>query len=150
MSEIKSENLKELKKIIDFYSNVSNLNESHNSSLLNFLMDTISDSLWQWKLNSGIIKFSKNLEKNVGEIVDLDSFLNLIHPDDIENMKTQMIKFIVNNSGKNIFTNQNLYESHYKIKKNDGTWVDVMDKAKIISWNDDGSPAVIVGINMNV
>lgn len=150
MSEIKSENLRELKKIIDFYSNVSNLNESHNSSLLNFLMDTISDSIWQWNVNSGIIKFSKNLEKNVGSIVDLDSFLNLIHPDDIDEMKSKMVKFIVNNSGKNIFTNQNLYENHYKIKKNDGTWVDVMDKAKIISWNDDGSPAVIVGINMNV
>lgn len=150
--DVKSENLKELKRIIDFYSNTSNLNKSHSISLLNFLMDTLSDSIWQWDLNSGKIKFSKNLQNNVGELVegDLDKFMEVVHPNDIEPMKEKMIKFIVNNSGKNIFSNQNLFENHYRIKNNGGLWKDVIDKAKIISWNDDGSPSIIVGIHMNI
>lgn len=150
--DIKSENLKELRKIIDFYSTTSNLSEGHSTSLLNFLMDTLSDSIWQWNLNSGRIKFSKNLQDNIGGLAEdtLESFMKFVYPNDIEPMKEKMIKFIVNNSGKNIFSNQNLYENHYRIKSNSGEWIEVIDKAKIVSWNDDGSPSMIVGIHMNV
>lgn len=150
--EIKSENLRELRKIIDFYSNVSSLDENHSSSLLNFLMDTLSESIWQWNLNSGKIKFSQNLQNSIGELSNdnLETFMKFIHPEDIEKMKEKMIKFIVNNSGKNIFSNRNLFENRYKIRNKNGEWIEVMDKAKVISWNDDGSPSIIVGIHMSI
>jgi len=150
--DIKSKNLIELRKIIDFYSNVSGLDTNYNNSLLNFLMDTLSDSIWQWNLNTGKIKFSKNLQNSIGELIEgkSEEFMKYVHPNDVERMKEKMIKFIVNNSGKNVFSNQNLYENHYRIKRNNGDWIEVIDKAKIISWNDDGSPAMIVGIHMNI
>lgn len=147
-----SENLTQLKDLIEFYSNISEIeNKSENSNILNFLMDIISDSIWQWDITNDKVKCSRNLEKNAGKVGStIDSFLKIVHPDDIDLMKEKMTRFIVNNSGENIFTNQNIFEHKYRILGLNGDWIEVMDKAKIISWTDDGIPSLIIGINLNI
>ncbi len=148
----KSENIKELRKIIDFYSNLYSKSEL-NTSLLSFLMDTINGSIWQWNIKTNEVKLSKNFKNTANldkDIYNIDDFLSLVHPDDLELMKQKLVKYVIMNSGKNILENYSVYEFTYRVLRSDGLYINVMDRGKIISWDDEGSPLIMVGINLNV
>jgi hypothetical protein len=149
-----SDNFRELRKTLEIYSNIDNLT-GLNSNLLEFLTDILSDSIWQWDINSNKLNFSKNI-KNSSEVLsnnkcldDLENFMSIIHPEDVEGMKIKMVEYLLDSYNKNR-SYKNIFTYSYRIKSSSGTWLKVHNMAKVVLWNDDGSPSLIVGIHINI
>ncbi|VXB74569.1 sensor histidine kinase [Maribacter litoralis] len=68
------------------------------NQLLSFAEEMSNMGSWHLDIESDILKWSDNLYKifgfNVGSVINMDKFYSLIHPGDIENVKTQVKKSV--------------------------------------------------------
>lgn len=97
---------------------------------------------WEWDITSNVISVGDNVQSLIGmessEIVDVEYWNTLVHPDDAKLRKDALDMHI---SGKNPF-----YTVEYRIKHKDGHFIWVKDMGQIVSCEKDGSPEKMSGI----
>lgn len=95
---------------------------------------------WELEFPSGALRFSKNKTDMLGydqkDFVHFTHFTNLIHPKDHDGSMKAMTDHYEGRA--------ECYETTYRIKAGDGTYVTFHDKGKIVERSDDGF--VIAGI----
>ncbi len=102
--------------------------------------------IWQWDISNNYFKVNSfwyeklGFEKNRARKLEL--ILTLIHPDDLENIKKDLEKFL--DPSKKIEIDFEL-----RIKKNDGSWLWVYINGKIIKYSN-GKPAKAEGILLDI
>ncbi len=114
---------------------------------LNAVLDIIIEGTWDWDVNSGHVDRSpgwyRMLDYKVGVFLkDVFTWENIIHPDDHPIVMKHFELYV---SGK-----IDKYEIEYRCKKADGTYIWIIDRGKIVAYNEDGSAARMIGAHQNI
>lgn len=114
---------------------------------LNSILDIIVEGTWDWNANTGHVDRSPSWYKMLGYDIgifsnDVFTWENIIHPDDYMNVMNHFELYI---SGK-----IERYEIEYRCKKYDSSYIWIVDRAKIVSRNEDGSVARMIGAHQNI
>lgn len=120
---------------------------AQSETTLHNVLDIISDGVWDWDGDTNKVTRSSGWYKMLD--YELDSFIsdtstwkNLIHENDYKEVVEHFDDFI---SGK-----INSYEIKYRCKKKDGSYIWVLDRAKILSFGENGRARRILGSHKNI
>ncbi len=99
---------------------------------------------WEMEMPTGVVFFSDNKAKLLGrkasDFTHYTDFTNLIHPDDYEASMRSMTDHL---EGK-----ASMYESRYRIRHSDGSYVTFYDRGKIVAKKD--GETLVAGIVIDV
>ena len=98
--------------------------------------------LWDWNIQTNECYFSdawkSMLGYNSNEIVNsINELTKKVHPNDLEKVEEQKLNHL---NGKTKF-----YESTYRIQCKDGNYKWILDKGKIVEWEQNGAPIKMIG-----
>ncbi|MEA2071502.1 MAG: PAS domain-containing protein [Asgard group archaeon] len=103
---------------------------------------------WEMHLPSGRVLFGKNKIEMIGySMADFKNahykdFTDLIHPED----KAQAMKAM----REHLKGKKDLYETDYRIKARDGSWIWFHDRGKITKRSKNGKPTVVTGLVIDI
>jgi diguanylate cyclase (GGDEF)-like protein/PAS domain S-box-containing protein len=111
------------------------------------LLNLIKEGIWDWNANTGFVYRSAGwynmLEYDVHSLDNtVMTWENIIHPDDFNRVMEHFDKFITGQS--------DTYQIEYRCKKSDGDYLWIEDTATIVSKNDDGSVARVIGAHRDI
>lgn len=112
-----------------------------------FAVEGNNDGLWDWNLTKGEIFYSARWKEMLGynetDIApNIQSWENLLHPDDAANAKEQIHKYIEGEIES--------YHVEYRFKCKDGSWKWILDRGKIIEYTSDRKAARIIGTHKDI
>ncbi len=114
---------------------------------LNSILDLIVEGTWDWNGNTGHVDRSPGWYRMLGYEVgvfqkDVFTWENIIHPDDYQRVMTNIEQFIS--------AELDVYCIEYRCKKADGSYLWIVDRAKIIDYKPDGTVSRIIGAHHNI
>ena len=109
-------------------------------------MQGANDGLWDWKIDSGEMFFSPRWKSMLGyeedEIDDrLDSWQQLVHPQDLKKVSPLLDDFICGKSNK--------YEVEFRMRHKDGHWVNILSRAFAVR-NQENKAVRLVGTHADI
>ncbi|MDD4108661.1 MAG: PAS domain S-box protein [Prolixibacteraceae bacterium] len=112
-----------------------------------YALENSVDGVWDWEFDTDKVFFSKQWLRmfgyNNGDISgSREEWERLIHPDDIAGMK--------NNIELHFKCEIPVYRNVHRILCKDNVYKWVIDRGKIIAWNDSGSPERMIGTTTDV
>lgn len=103
---------------------------------------------WEWNVQSGETVFNERWAEIIGyslpELapISIETWLRHVHPDDLE---------VSNESLQRHFRGElPYYECELRVRHRDGRWVWILDRGKVISWTEDGKPAIMAGTHQEI
>ena len=114
---------------------------------LNNILDIIVEGTWDWHAKTGHVYRSPGWYRMLGYEVgvflkDVFTWENIIHPDDHARV---MKHFELYTTGK-----IDSYQIEYRCKKADDTYLWIVDRGKVIEYNEDGSVSRMIGAHENI
>tara|TARA_B100001939_G_scaffold348199_1_gene373722 strand:- start:11274 stop:13010 length:1737 start_codon:yes stop_codon:yes gene_type:complete len=103
--------------------------------------------MWDWNPQTNEVHFDQRWAEMLGyditEIeMKLDSWQSRVHPDDLaacfEDIQAHM-------DGRRDF-----YENIHRMKHRDGHWVYILDRGRIVEWDEDGKPVRFTGTHTDI
>jgi len=73
----------------------------------------------------------------------VEDWTALIHPEEREKALASLSAYI-SEGGKG------MYEAQYRLRAKDGSWRWIMGKGRAVSWDDEGRPTRIIGLNLDI
>jgi len=124
------------------YKNVQKANDT-----LNNILEVIVEGTWDWNANSGHVDRSPGWYRMLGYEVaiflkNVFTWENIIHPDDYDRVMKHFELYI---NGEN-----DEYCIEYRCKKADGKYIWIIDRGKIVEYNEDGTVARMIGAHQNI
>jgi len=125
--------------------NYTNVNDAN--STLNNVLDIIVEGTWDWNAKTGHVDRNPGWYRMLGYEVgtflkDVFTWENIIHPDD-HNMV--MKHFELYTTGK-IET----YKVEYRCKKSDDSYLWIIDRGKVVEYDNEGNVARMIGVHENI
>lgn len=110
------------------------------------MLDMINAAWWVYEIDTGYDFLSQGwcqvLGYDFGELENnVNSWLTIIHPDDKAKAEKRLKDHIDNGTPYRL-------EARYLHKS--GKYIKLKDKGAVVYWNEDGSPAVVVGFQERV
>ena len=139
--------LPENKLVISFEDQSQRINyENHikrSGKRLDSLLKSTDLAWWEWKIPENEMIFSDTLARITGngsadQPLDTTSWLELIHPDDIDEVKEARHKYI-NEATDN-------YCLTYRLRGNDGDYNEVVEQGEISDWNQQSQATRFIGM----
>ena len=114
---------------------------------LRFSLEGTGDGLWDWKLKTDEVYFSKRWKEMLGfqdnEIEsNLDEWKNRIHPQDLEKVNSDIKEHL---EGKS-----DAYRNEHRVKCKDGSYKWILDRGMIVSRDADGAAERMVGSHSDI
>lgn len=114
---------------------------------LNFAMEGTGDGVWDWSLNEGTIFYSEQWKQMLGYIGDeigdtLKEWESRVHPDDLQKSMNELERHFRQEIP--------VYVNEHRLRGKDGKYRWVLDRGKVVEWNDDGSPKRVIGIHTDI
>ncbi|MDA3863978.1 MAG: PAS domain-containing protein [Deltaproteobacteria bacterium] len=105
------------------------------------------DGFWNWNLKTGECWFDENMYtmagyKNFEFSPNFEEWSKKVHPDDLPNLRSEMIKHLKQES--------TFFESEYRFLKKNGNYMWVLTKGQIVDFGKGTKPEHIEGININI
>jgi PAS domain S-box-containing protein len=102
---------------------------------------------WDWHVPSGAVVLNERWCAILGyrsrEIVPhMDSWRQLVHPDDRERVIQDMQQHFKGRTPG--------YENEHRLRHKNGSWIWVLDRAKVVQRGPDGAPLRVVGTHMDI
>ena len=138
----------ELRELKNQYENITNSEiDILDKERINFAIEFGNEGFWEFNIENKSLFLSKShydfLGYNLSEKkLDYNSWLNLIHPEDIEKVKAQITNVIDKKSNNWLF--------EYRIKLKSGNYKWLFAKGKVEKWNSEGYPVNIIGIHTDI
>ena len=109
-----------------------------------FALEGADDGVWDWNAKTNIVFFSKKWKSMFGyeehEIGNtIEEWDKRIYPED----KEQCYKDIEKHFNKET----PIYKNEHRVLCKDGTYKWVLDRGKVVEWDEQGKPLRVVGIN---
>ncbi|GAA0181359.1 hypothetical protein SH2C18_39030 [Clostridium sediminicola] len=114
---------------------------------LKFALDSSGDGVWDWNLVTDEVVFSRLCKEMLGyeesQIKnELIEWKKRIHPDDLERNLKILKGYIKGKIPE--------YRDEYRVRTKNGSYKWIMDRAKIISWTDEGKPLRFIGTHTDI
>ena len=103
---------------------------------------------WEWHIQTGETRFNERWAQIVGyelaelEPVSIQTWVRFTHPDDLRRSNEALRQHF---DGKTP-----TYECEARMRHKDGHWVWVLDRGKVLRWDDDGKPLWMAGTHMDI
>ncbi len=112
-----------------------------------FALEGSRDGVWDWDIKTGKVFFSKQWKAMIGysihEISDnLTEWEKRVHPDD----KPKVMAVIEQHLNNEL----PYYESEYRFECKDGSYKWVLDRGKVIAWDDEKKPVRMIGTHSDI
>ncbi|MBU0729403.1 MAG: PAS domain-containing protein [Proteobacteria bacterium] len=103
--------------------------------------------LWEVNIQTGKGNVDKRCAEMLGyQLDEIDSSMEfwneIVHPEDKDRILKELEAYL---SGK-----AESYSSEYRLLTKEGLWKWVLDKGKIIDWDEDGKPLILVGTHRDI
>lgn len=142
-----------LEKIIHIATDINNRIEAEEAlreseQRLNLALEGTQAGLWDWYVQTEELIINQRWADMVGytleelEPVTLKSWQQLCHPDDLVQSDRLLKEHF---SGKNDF-----YQIELRMQHKDGHWVWVMDRGRVVEWDQDGNPLRMTGTHVDI
>ncbi|MBP6497155.1 MAG: PAS domain S-box protein [Campylobacteraceae bacterium] len=119
-----------------------------NEQRLESIINGTNAGTWEWNVQTGETIFNEKWAQMVGYTLDellpttLDTWLKLTHPDDTIHARELLEQHF---SGM-----VDYYECELRVRHKNGTWVWVLDRGKVASWDDNGNPLWMYGTHQDI
>ena len=103
--------------------------------------------LWDWNVNTDEVRYSERWAEMLGYTLEETEgteafFASHTHPEDLPRVKQAAERHA---AGEIPYIDLEIRMRHH-----DGTWRWILDRGKILEWNDDGTPRRMVGTHMDI
>ena len=121
-----------------------NINQEGNQDYIS----ATNTATWYWNIQTGETVFNERWAGLVGYTLEelspisIDTWKNLIHPEDA--------KFAVDNVQKSIDNSEEYYENSFRMMHKNGSYVWILDRGKVIDWDDHHKPLIMVGTHHDI
>jgi diguanylate cyclase (GGDEF)-like protein/PAS domain S-box-containing protein len=118
-----------------------------NADILHAVMELVSDGVWDWNANTGFVYRNPGWYEMLGypsHSLENSVFTweNIIHPDDYPRVMTLFDDYINRRSPH--------YQTEYRCRKKDGSYLWIEDRGYVVERNLDGSVARMVGAHRDI
>ncbi|MFO8112181.1 MAG: PAS domain-containing protein [Desulfosalsimonadaceae bacterium] len=113
-----------------------------------FALQATNTGLWDWRVQTGEVVFTEQWATIAGYTLDelkplsIQTWVDLCHPDDLRNSDALLEKHFADKTG--------IYQCEARMKHKDGSWIWVMDRGKVIEWDEYGNPLRMIGTHTDV
>ena len=103
---------------------------------------------YEWDIPTGTLVINDQLAANIGysrqecEPCTTETVKRLVHHDDLP--------LIMQRTEKLLHKEIEFYRADIRLKHKDGHWVWVLDQGKIISWDEEGNPLLMIGTHTDI
>lgn len=117
------------------------------NKLQNFVKVTHTGT-WEWNIKTGVTSFNEEWASILGYTLEelgpqnIDVWKDLTHPDDYEKT-TKILEQVHKDKNES-------YESQFRMKHKDGHWVWILDKGKVIKWDSNNQPEIMIGTHTDI
>jgi len=135
-----------LKRTAELRENEALLREQHN--LLASILEGTRAGTWRWKVSTGEASFNSRWAQIAGYSLDqlapvtIQTWFSLVHPEDLPACQALL--------GGHFSKAADYFDSETRVKHQDGSWVWVHDRGKVIEWTADAKPSVMVGTRVDI
>jgi PAS domain S-box-containing protein len=103
--------------------------------------------LWDWNIVTGQIFYSEKCCSMLGYTQsemssDLDSWMNMVHPEDAPGLKDLLDRHLANSLP--------LFQAEYRVRSRTGEWKWILDTGKVMEYDESGKPLRVVGTNIDI
>ncbi|HPB05233.1 MAG TPA: GAF domain-containing protein, partial [Prolixibacteraceae bacterium] len=118
------------------------------TELAHFIFEASNIGTWSWNIATDEISLDekwfsiKGYSSDDFSSFDRDNWKTLCHPEDISLINEAIIRHI---NGKS-----NFFEVEYRMKHQQGHWVWVLDRGKILEYSPEGKPLIIIGSHQDI
>ncbi len=104
--------------------------------------------LWEWNPQTGETIFDEIWANLVGytleelEPVSIETWNRLVHPEDLEKFREEAERYFRGDTDS--------YECEVRMKHKDGHWVWILDRGKVVQWDDKSEPVRMVGTHIDI
>ncbi|MDA8745892.1 PAS domain-containing protein [Rubripirellula amarantea] len=114
---------------------------------LSLTIDAVADGFYDWDIPNGWVYVSDNWlvsrqHQPGNNRWIIDRFRGSIHPDDRPEVEDRMGEHLAGRTG--------VFECEYRVQMADGTWRWSLDRGRVISRDDDGTPLRMVGVDRDI
>lgn len=110
-------------------------------------IDAVSDGYWDWNIQTGDVVFSDKWINNLGydreDVQPNNKFWDhVIHADDLKKNKQEL--------ERHFYGGKELYECEYRILNKEGAYSWVLNKGKVVAWDENERPMRMVGTSVDI
>lgn len=118
-----------------------------NADMLHTVLELVSDGIWDWNANTGFVYRNPGWYEMLGHprhslANSVFTWENLIHPQDYPQVMTLFDDYINRRAP--------YYQTEYRCRKKDGSYLWIEDRGYVIARNADGSVARMVGAHRDI
>ncbi|MBF0524318.1 MAG: PAS domain S-box protein [Deltaproteobacteria bacterium] len=121
--------------------------KSQNKRLQNVIVD-MKTGTWEWNIQTGETIFNDQWAAMLGYTleelrpVSIETWRQLSYPDDLEESDVLLQKHL---QGETEY-----FSFDSRLKHKDGYWVWVLDRGKVVDWNNNGKPLIMFGTSVDI
>ncbi|MEF8798842.1 MAG: PAS domain S-box protein [Candidatus Bipolaricaulota bacterium] len=115
---------------------------------LQWALEGTRAGLWDWNVQTGEVVFDERWAEIVGytleelQPVTIQTWKELAHPEDLKRSDELLEKHF---NGET-----EVYECEARMKHKNGDWVWVLDRGRVVEWNEQGEPTRMVGTHQDI
>ncbi len=132
-----------------FYAFGTDITESRQALLrLNTLVESVGIGLWEWNAQTDALQFNPQLPQLLGDapgeppIDPRDWYRSRLHPQDRAARKAQLLRVLAGESKD--------FESELHARHRDGRSIWLLERGRVVSFKEDGSPLVLIGTMQDI
>ena len=139
-----------------FISQITDINEHklaeqalrRNKERLELVIEGTGVGLWDWQINTGEVVFNERWAELVGYTlaelapINIGTWDRLAHPDDLQRCNEMLRQHFAGAT--------EYYECEVRLCHKQGHWVWVLDRGKVVEWDDAGQPVRMAGTHLDI
>lgn len=112
-----------------------------------FALESSGSGVWDWKIATGEAFYSVQWCSQLGYTCDevpgqIGELINRIHPRDVAQCKALMDRYLEGHVSH--------YECEHQIRCKDGSYKWMLNRAKVVAWDQNGKPARVIGTQSDI
>lgn len=112
-----------------------------------FALEGPGDGVWDWNAETNKVFFSHQWKAMLGynddEIGDtLSEWESKVHPDDLD--------YVYKEINKHFNGEKPIYQSEHRMRCKDGSYKWILDRGKVIKWNEEKKPVRVIGTHTDI
>ena len=104
--------------------------------------------LWDWEVQTGKLGINDRWGEMLGYTLDelkpvsVETWINLCHPEDLQHSNALLSKHFAGESS--------YYESEVRMLHKDGHWLWILDRGKVVEWDNERRPIRMAGTHLDI